>query len=130
MTWKTKTALGLTALVVLVGALILLMGKGHSRPPVTVTLRISVTPGEQSGFVVARANSAQFKYLIGKRSGLKPVLAQKLSLQPVPNSGLLQATIGVLSQEEGRRYAEVFVDTLQELCGQQAQIALAGQSVR
>jgi hypothetical protein len=97
---------------------------------VTVTLRIAVTPGEQVGFVTGRANSAQFKYLVGKQSGVKPVLAQKLSLQPVPHSALVEARIGVQTEDEGRRYVEAFLPTLQDLCGRQAQLTLAAQSIR
>ncbi len=96
----------------------------------TVTLRIAVTPGEQVDFVMGRARSAQFKYLMGKQAGVKPVLARKLSLQPVPHSSLVEARIAVPTKVEGRRYVEVFVPTLQELCGSQAQLALADQSVR
>jgi hypothetical protein len=110
------------------GALFVL--KHRSGPPVTVTLRIAVAPGEQVGFVTGRANSAQFKYLVGKQSGVKPVLAQRLSLRPVPNSALVEGRIGVLTADEGRRYVEAFLPTLQELCGGQAKLSLAAQSVR
>jgi len=104
--------------------------KQRAQPAVTVTLRIAVNPAEQVDFVTGRANSAQFKYLMGKQAGLKPALAQKLSLKPVPHSALLEAQIAVPTKDEGRRYAEVFVETLQDLCGGQAQLALAKQSVR
>ena len=110
------------------GALFVL--KHRSGPPVTVTLRIAVAPGEQVGFVTGRANSAQFKYLVGKQSGVKPVLAQKLLLQSVPNSAVVEARIRVLTADEGRRYVEAFVPTLQDLCGGQARLSLAAQSVR
>jgi hypothetical protein len=109
---------------------VLIVGKSRTRPPVTVTLRISVAPAEQSSFVAGEANSARFKYLLGKQAGVKPTLAQKLSVQPVPNSSLLEARVGVLTKDEGRRYAEAFVQTLQVLCGSQAQLALTDQSIR
>jgi hypothetical protein len=126
---KSKTIIALVAVCALMsGALFIL--KHRSGPPVTVTLRIAVTPGEQVGFVTGRANSAQFKYLVGKQSGVKPVLAQRLSLRPVPNSALVEGRIGVLTADEGRRYVEAFVPTLQELCGGQAKLSLAAQSVR
>ena len=80
--------------------------------------------------MTGRSNSAQFKYLVGKQSGVKPVLAQKLALRPVPNSAVVEARIGVLTADEGRRYVEAFVPTLQELCGGQAKLSLAAQSVR
>jgi hypothetical protein len=108
----------------------MLILKKRSQPTVTVTLRIAVTPGEQVGFVTGRANSAQFKYLMGKQSGVKPVLAQKLTLKPVPHSSLVEARVGVLTKDEGQRYVEVFVPTLQDLCGRQAQLTLAEQSIR
>jgi hypothetical protein len=104
--------------------------KSHDRLAVTVTLRVAVTPGDQVDFVAGRGNSAQFKYLVGKQSGVKPVLAQKLTLKLVPHSSLVEARVGVLTQDEARRYVEVFVPTLQDLCGRQAQLALAEQSVR
>jgi hypothetical protein len=58
------------------------------------------------------------------------VLAQKLWLQPVPNSALVEARVGVLTVDEGRRYAEAFLPTLQDLCGGQAQLTIATQSIR
>jgi hypothetical protein len=109
---------------------VLFVLKHRSRPPVTVTLRIAVTPAKQVGFVTGRANSAQFKYLVGKQSGVKPVLAQKLSLQAVPQSALVEARVGVLTEDEGRRYVEAFLPTLQDLCGGQAQVSIAAQSIR
>lgn len=126
---KTKAVIVLVVACGLVGWTLLVL-KHRSRAPVTVSLRIAVTPEEQVGFVTGRANSAQFKYLVGKQSGVKPVLAQKLLIQPVPHSSLVEARISVLTQDEGRRYAEAFVPTLQELCGQQAQLRLTAQSVR
>jgi hypothetical protein len=127
--WKIKTGITLAILSALAGGTVVLL-KQRSQPAVTVTLRIAVSPAEQVGFVAGRANSAQFKYLLGKQAGVKPALAQKLSLQPVPHSSLLEARIAVPTKDEGRRYVEVFVPTLQDLCGGQAQLALAEQSVR
>ena len=127
--WKIKTGITLAILSALAGGTVVLL-KQRSQPAVTVTLRIAVSPAEQVGFVAGRANSAQFKYLLGKQAGVKPALAQKLSLQPVPHSSLLEAQIAVPTKDEGRRYVEVFVPTLQDLCGGQAQLALAEQSVR
>jgi hypothetical protein len=101
-----------------------------SEPAVTVTLRVAVAPAGQVSFVEGRAKSAQFKYLMGKQSGVKPVLAQKLTLTAVPNSALLEARIGVPTKDEAKRYVEVFVPTLQDLCGRQVQLTLAGQTVR
>ena len=129
MNWKIKAVIPLVVVCSLVVGVIF-VNKNHSRPAVTVTLRIAVTPGEQTDFVIAQANSARFKYLAGKKSGVKPVLAQKLSIKKVPNSSLIQAQVGVLSKDEARRYVEAFVETLQEECAGQAQLALVEQSIR
>jgi len=129
MNWKTKAVITL----VVVGSLVegaIVLTRNRSRPAVTVTLRIAVTPSEQSDFVIAQANSARFKYLVGKKSGIKPVLAQKLSVKRAPNSSLVQAQVGVLSKDEALHYMEAFVETLQEQCAGQAQLALAEQSIR
>ena len=129
MNWKLTA--GMTLVVVgILAAGFLVLNRTHTRPGVTVTLRVAVSPSEQVHFVTERGNSAQFKYLVGKQSGVKPVLAQKLSLQPVPNSAMVEARIGVLTVDEGRRYVEAFVPTLQDLCGQQAQVNLVDRSIR
>ena len=129
MNWKIKAVITLVVVGAVVGGAIVVK-KNRSRPAVTVTLRIAVTPSEQSDFVIALANSARVKYLAGKRSGVKPVLAQKLSAKRVPNSSLVEAQVSVLSKDEARRYVEAFVETLQGQCAGQAQLALAGQSIR
>ena len=129
MNWKIKIGITLVVAGALAGGTMVILKK-RAGPAVTVTLRIAVTPGEQVDFVTGRGNSAQFKYLVGKQSGLKPGLAQKLSLKPVPHSSLVEARIGVLTKDEGRRYVEVFAPTLQELCGKQVQLVLAEQSIR
>ena len=129
MNWKIKAGIALLVLGGLVGGA-LLVHKAHSHSEVIVTLRIAVTPGDQVDFVAGRGNSAQFKYLVGKQSGVKPVLAQKLSVKPVPHSSLVEARIGVLTKDDARRYVEAFVATLQDLCGKQVRLALAEQSVR
>ena len=124
---KAGLALAVVAAVAAVAWVIL---KHRSEPAVTVTLRIAVSPEAQVGFVTGRGSSAQFKYLMGKQSGVKPVLAQKLSLKAVPHSALVEARIAVPTRDEGQRYVAAFVQTLQDLCGGQAQLALADQSVR
>jgi len=129
MNWKIKAVIPLVVVCSLVVGVIF-VNKNRSRPAVTVTLRIAVTPGEQTDFVIAQANSARFKYLAGKKSGVKPVLAQKLSIKKVPNSSLVQAQVGVLSKDEARHYVEAFVETLQGECAGQAQLALVEQSIR
>ena len=128
MNWKITTGIILVVAGALAGGKIVMLKK-RAQPAVVVVLRIAVTPGEQVGFVTGRGNSAQFKYLVGKQSGVKPVLAQKLTLKPVPDSSLVEGRIGVLTKDEGRRYAEAFVETLQALCGRQAQLALVERSI-
>jgi hypothetical protein len=129
MNWKLTAGITLVTGGILVAGLFLVR-KTQSRPAVAVTLRIAVSPGEQAGFVEAQAKSARFKYLIGKRAGVRPALAQKLSVKLVPASALVEAQIHVPTREEGRRYAEGFVETLQVLCGRQARLALAEQTIR
>jgi hypothetical protein len=129
MSRTVQAGIAVVVVALLVGGIFLLRRHG-SAPPVVVTLRISITPQERSDLVAAQANSARFKYLIGKQAGLKPALAQKLSVKPIPNTSLLEARVGVLTRDEGRRYAEAFVPTLQPLCGNQVRLALADQSVR
>jgi len=106
------------------------VGKSRARPAVTVTLRIAVSPREQAEFVTGQANSARFKYLVGKQAGVKPLFAQQLTIKPVPDSEFLEARLGVATQEEAQRYAQAFVGTLQALCGRQVQLGLAAQSIK
>ena len=76
MNSKTKAGLVLVVLgAVLAGALI--FNKTRSPAGVRVTLRIAVTPGEEAGFVAGEANSARFKYMVGKISGIKAMFAPK-----------------------------------------------------
>ncbi len=129
MHWKLTAGITLVMVGIFVAG-ILVLNRNRTRPGVTVTLRVAVSPGEQADFVTGQANSARFKYLVGKQAGVKPGLAQKLSIKMVPNSSLLEARIGVLTKDEGRRYAGVFVHTLQDLCGKQVRLVLAEQSIR
>ncbi len=107
-----------------------LFSKKQSPAPVTLTLNIGVAPVEQSGFVIAHISSARFKYLMGKQTGLNPVLAQKLEAKPLPNSSHIQARLNVATLAQARSYAEAFLPTLQEQCGSQAQVTLLEQSTR
>jgi hypothetical protein len=104
--------------------------RARARPSVRVTLRITVAPSDQKDFVSAQLNSAKFKYLIGKTAGVRPALAQKLTVRPAPNSEALEAQVAVQTPAEGQRYADSFIETLQMLCGTQARIALASQTIR
>ena len=102
----------------------------RSHPPVTVRLRIAVAPKDQADFVAKQGNSARFKYLIGKKSGVKPGLAQNLSVKSVSDSGLLEAEVNVETKEQAKRYAEAFVEILQGLCGGNVHLTLAEQSTK
>ena len=42
------------------------------------------------------------------------LLAQKLAARPVPNTSLVEMQVSVQTKEEGRRYTEGFVETLQK----------------
>jgi hypothetical protein len=128
MNWKVA-GIALVVVGVLVSGYLVLR-KGHSGAPVTATLRVTVTPKEQLNFVAEKANSPFFKYLMGKKTSVKPSLAQKLEIKAVPNSSLLEAKVGVLTADEGQRYAAAFLEVLQDLCGKEAQLTLAEQSVK
>ena len=78
MNGRIKAGLALVVIGALAGG-VLLFSETRSRPSVTVTFRVSVTPSEQSDFVARRANSARFKYMMGKIAGVKPFLALRLS---------------------------------------------------
>ena len=95
----------------------------------TVTLRVEISPADQVTFVAAQANSARFKYQSGKKAGVKPALAQKLSVKVVPNSSIMEVLVGVETKEEGGRYADSFVRILQAQCGDDVQLKLVGLSI-
>ena len=125
----------LTAGVLLAVAGLLVLGalvwnKRHRSAGVTLTLHIIVSPANQTDFVAEQAKSARFKYFMGKDAGIKPLLAQKLSVKAVPNSSTVEAQINVPTKEEGRRYAEGFISTLQVICGSQVRVTLADHTVR
>ena len=129
MNWKTKASVALLAAGALaVGAWFLI--KNHSLSAVTVTLRIGISPEGESTFVIAQANSARFKYLMGKQSGVKPVLAQKLEVKAALKSSEVEARLNVATAEQARHYVEVFIPTLQEQCGARAKLSLVEQVVR
>jgi hypothetical protein len=127
MKWKLVVILAVVLVAAVVG--VMLVGKRGSRPAVKVTLRVAVSPREQLDAVIAQANSARFKYMAGKDAGMKPSLAQQLSVKPVPNAAILEAQIGVAKKEDGQHYAEVFVGVLQELCGDQVKLSLDSRKI-
>jgi hypothetical protein len=129
MNRAVKVLTALIAVGVLVGV-VLFLSRPRSVPPVTVKVRIAVTPQDQSGFVVGQLNSARFKYFAGKQAGITPALAQRLSVKLVPNSPLLEAQVHLSTKEEAQKYVAGFLDTLQMVCGTQAQVALTQQSIR
>jgi hypothetical protein len=129
MNWKITIALVIVLAGCLIGAALLVKSRSAG-PGLTVTLRIAVTPGNQSGYVLATAQSAKFKYLAGKTAGVKPTFAQRLSLKAVPNTSLIEARLHLPTTDQATRYAEAFLATLQGECGHQVQLAIAEQSIR
>jgi len=117
------------ALVLVVGG-ILFLSRRSSGPPVRVSIRIEVTPPEQSGFVAGQMSSSRFKYLAGKLAGVGPAIAQKLTVKPVANSPLLDAEVHMQTREEAQKYLAGFLETLQTVCDTQAQVALKQQSIQ
>ena len=114
-------------LLVLVG---FLAGCRPSGPHVNVTIRVAVAPAAQAKYVATHVSGARFKYMMAKQSGVKPVLSQKLTVKEIPNSAELEAAVRVETKEEGERYANEFVDTLQDLCGKDAQVSLVAKTVK
>ena len=129
MNWKVKSAIGLAAIVLLVGGF-LIWSRNHNRPPVQVVVRLTVEPEDQVELVMAKANSARFKYVLGKLSETKPYLAQHLELRRLPKSAHIEASIGLASREEARKYLESFVAALQDFCGPQVHLSLNAQTIR
>jgi hypothetical protein len=125
---KFKLIVALLSVAVLVGIVLILSGR-RSDPPVTVKVRIAVAPKEQSGFVAGHLSSARFKYLVGKQAGVTPALAQRLLVKPVPNSALLEAQVRLMTKDEAQKYVAGFIETLQMVCGTQAEVALKEQSI-
>jgi hypothetical protein len=124
-----KVAAGIALVVLLLVGGYLLENRGHPRPSVTATLRITVTPGDQLDFVAGQASSAPFKFMISKEAGVPPALARNLEVKTVPDSSVLEVKVRVMSRDEGQRFAHGFVETLQNLCGKGVQLTLADQSV-
>jgi hypothetical protein len=104
--------------------------KPSVRPAVAVTLRVAVAPKEQAAFVAAHANSARFKYEIGTKAGVKPLLAQQLAAKAVPDTGLVEMRVGVQSKAEAECYADAFVETLQIQCGSAVELKLDQRLIR
>ena len=123
-----KALIAVAIAVVVLAAGYFVFKRAHSGPSATATIRVTVTPPEQLDFVVTKANSTFFKYLMFKKTGIKAA-AQQLQVKAVPSSGLLEASIGGMTSEQGKKYADNFVETLQDACEKQAQLALAGSSV-
>lgn len=124
-----KVAAGIALVVVLLVGGYLLVKRAHSRPSVTATLRITVTPSEQLDFVAGQASSAPFKFMISREAGVPPALARNLEVKTVPDSSLLEVKVQVMTQDEGQRFAHGFVEALQNLCGKGVQLNLVDQSV-
>src|SRR5262249_18455515 len=117
-------------IVGLVVGSIFIFGKSRHNAGVTVSLQLAVNPENQLDFVIRQAESAKFKYIVGKKSGVKPLLAQKLSVKTLPKPSLAEARVDVTNQDEGQRYVVAFLETLQADCADKAQVTLSKQSIR
>jgi hypothetical protein len=100
------------------------------KAPVTLMLRVSVSPRDKTGFAAAQANSAMFKYEIGKKAGVKPVLAQQFATRALADMGILESRVAVQSREEARRLAEAFMTFLQDRCGADIQLNVIDQKIK
>jgi hypothetical protein len=129
MNQKVVTVLILLVLVGIAAGFIISKHR-HTHAPVTATIRISVSPAEKVDYVADKARSPYFKYLMMKKTGIKPALSQRLQIQQTPGSPSLEATIGLESSEEGRKYGAGFVETLQDVCGKEAQVTMIESTVR
>ena len=127
VSWKIA-GIALAVICLIVGGVVL--ARRASGPPVSVTLRIAVTPTEQTKLVREYASGARFKYLIGKQADVKPVLAQKLVVKVAPNSSEIEAAIRVETKAQGERYADAFAETLQGACGGEARVSLVSRAIR
>ena len=124
-----KVAAVIAVVVVVLAGGYVFLSKTHSRPSVVTTLHVTVSPADQLSFVAERANSAMFKYMISKATGLPPALARQLEIKTVPASSLVEARLAVMTHDDAQRLTQTFVNTLQDLCGPQAQLKLAEKSV-
>ena len=129
MNWKVKSAILLAAIGLLVGGLVI-WNRSHSRPPVQVVVQLRVQPPDQLDLVMAKANSARFKYLLGKISSTRPYLAQQLQLKRLPDSAHIEARIGLENRDEAKKYLEAFAAALQDFCGSQVRLSLEGQTIQ
>ena len=129
MNWKVKSAIVLAAIGLLVGGLVI-WNRSHSRPPVQVVVQLRVQPPDQLDLVMAKANSARFKYLLGKISSTRPYLAQQLQLKRLPDSAHIEARIGLENRDEAKKYLEAFAAALQDFCGSQVRLSLEGQTIQ
>ena len=107
-----------------------LLHRGGVPGETRLTLRCSVEPAGEIPFLLQEAHSAKFKYLVGHAAGLKPVYAQKLAVEAVPNSPWLVARVAAPDADTARRYAEVLVQSLQAQCAGRARLAVLEQTLR
>lgn len=116
--------------VVLIATVVVIISRSRQPPRVTVKLRVAVMPPDETRFVAAQMGSARFKYLAGKLSGVSPTEAQKLVAIPRLNSSFVDGEIHVGDKGAAEKYAAGFLETLQLVCGTQAQVAVTESSIR
>lgn len=68
MNWKLTAGITLVMVGILVAG-ILVLNRNRTRPGITVTLRVAVSPGERADFVAGQANSARFSTWSASRLG-------------------------------------------------------------
>jgi hypothetical protein len=129
MNWKVQSAIALAAVGLLVGGVVI-WKRTHSRPAIQAVFLLQVQPPDQLDLVMTKANSARFKYLLGKIATTKPYLAQQLRLKRLPESGRIEARIGLENRDEAKKYLEAFAAALQDFCGSQVRISLEGQTIQ
>jgi hypothetical protein len=129
MNWKIKSAIVLAAFGLVVGGLVI-WKRSHSRPLIQAVVLLHVQPPDQLDLVMTKANSARFKYLLGKISTTKPYLAQQLQLKRLPESARIEARIGLENRDEAKKYLEAFGAALQDFCGSQVRLSLEGQTIQ
>jgi hypothetical protein len=129
MNWKVKLAIVLAAIGLLIGGRVS-WSRSHPQPAVQVEVKLLVQPPDQLDLVMAKANSARFKYLLGKISTTKPYLAQRLQLKRLPGSAHIEARIGLENRDEAKKFLEAFAAALQDFCGSEVRISLEGQQIR
>jgi len=120
----------IAVVLILAGGMVFVLSTRKGVAPVLVKLRIEVVPADQATYVAGMMNSSRFKYLAGKPAGVGAAQAQKLLVKPLPNGSQIEAEAHLLNKEEAQKYAAGFLETLQLVCGTQAQVSVTEQVIK